>query len=120
MKIQKRTNDILKKLKEAHFIVSTTIWQHNTIAPKLYCLRKTHKQNLSLRPVVSNVNSPGYNISKFVSNILNSVNSTSDFNIKNSYELTETLKSVKVPKDFVLISLDVNSLFTNIPKNLVL
>ncbi|CAD6221817.1 GSCOCG00011645001-RA-CDS, partial [Cotesia congregata] len=41
-------------------------------------------------------------------------------NVKNSFELVNILKLIVVPSDHILISLDVTSLFTNIPQELVL
>ncbi|XP_057340580.1 uncharacterized protein LOC130677745 [Microplitis mediator] len=43
-----------------------------------------------------------------------------EVNVRNSAELVEFLHNVKLPEDYVLVSLDVVSLFTNIPKELVL
>ncbi|XP_044577776.1 uncharacterized protein LOC123260626 [Cotesia glomerata] len=45
---------------------------------------------------------------------------TFEFNVKNSTEFVEFANEVQLPPGFVLISLDVVSLFTNIQKNLVI
>ncbi|VEN51651.1 unnamed protein product [Callosobruchus maculatus] len=37
-----------------------------------------------------------------------------------SYELVDTLKELNLPSNYILISLDVTSLFTNIPKQLII
>lgn len=42
------------------------------------------------------------------------------FRVKNSFEFVDTLNNITVEQDYELISLDVSSLVTNIPKALVL
>lgn len=93
---------------------------HNGLPPRLYGLRKVHKPGCKLRPVVSCIKSPCYKLAKFLHRILTPLVDTYKFNIKNSTELVKLLKDVKLPSDYVLVSLDVVSLFTNIPKKLVL
>lgn len=91
-KLQGKTNKFLKLLKdndkmsEAQYITLVT---HNSLSPKKYFLRKTHKNDLKLRPIVSCINSPTYKIGKYLHNILSNVLSTSSYNVKNSYTLAE-------------------------------
>ncbi|XP_044759051.1 uncharacterized protein LOC123316856 [Coccinella septempunctata] len=62
-KIQRHTNKYIKTLKDENYITETEykhLIRHNSIAPKLYCLRKVHKNTLSLRPIVSCIKSPTY------------------------------------------------------------
>ncbi|XP_044756971.1 uncharacterized protein LOC123315370 [Coccinella septempunctata] len=94
--------------------------RHNSVIPKLYCLRKIHKGTLSLRPIVSNINAPTYNLGKLMHDILSKVLSTSPYNVKNSIQVKEIIRNIVVPKGYILISLDVVSLFTNISKELVI
>jgi hypothetical protein len=91
----------------------------NCVSPKLYGLRKTHKENLAMRPVVSCIGSPAYLLATYVHIILNPYVKSFKHNIKNSHEFVLQIKDVSLPPDYVLISLDVVSLFTNIPKDLV-
>lgn len=93
---------------------------HNSVAPKAYGLRKTHKQNVSYRPIISNIDSPCYHLSKFVHNILSQVCSTFHRSAKSSFEVAEKLKGVKLHTGYILISLDVVSLFPSIPKSLII
>jgi hypothetical protein len=94
---------------------------NNAYAPRIYGLVKTHKadvnrHNLKLRPVVSYIGSPLYNLSKYVGKIIrNSIKSK--FNVKNSYEFNEFIRSKSVPPGYVLVSMDVTSLFTCLPQN---
>lgn len=53
------------------------------------------------------------------SNILRKVTGITNRNIKNATELKTQLKNTKLPTNYKLMSLDVKSLFTNIPNLLV-
>ena len=56
---------------------------------------------------------------KFFNNILKSVPKPF-LNIKNSFEFIHKIKNLKIPNNYTMISLDVISLSTNIPLDLVL
>ncbi|XP_044747193.1 uncharacterized protein LOC123308546 [Coccinella septempunctata] len=123
LRLERRANQLINELKIALIVDEITaqhMKQHNSVPPKLYGLRKTHKQELCIRPIVSCLGAPSYHISQFVHNILSMVNSTSPYTIKNSYEFVSFSETIVLPKGFMLYSLDVVSLFTNIPRDLVL
>ncbi|XP_055590316.1 uncharacterized protein LOC129742444 [Uranotaenia lowii] len=63
--------------------------------------------------------SPSYELSKHVGRILQaSINSK--YNVKDSFEFCEFINDVVLPPDHILVSFDVVSLFTCIPRDLVL
>ncbi|XP_015118902.1 uncharacterized protein LOC107042379 [Diachasma alloeum] len=93
---------------------------HNSVIPKMYGLRKVHKDGCKLRPVVSYLKLPSYQVTRLLHALLAKVNKSSKFNIKNPQEFVMFAQDVVLPEGYVLISLDVVSLFTNIPKSLVL
>ena len=84
---------------------------------KFYGTAKLHKisinddvDKLLIRPIISNIGTPTYQLAKILSPLANSeyiVTSTKDF--------IEKIKNVKVPDGHQLISFDVKSLFTNVP-----
>lgn len=122
-KFQKEANIILKLLFDLEYISDFQLKKMkklNCIAPKLYGLRKTHKKDVSFRPVVCSLSCPSYEISVLIHNILSSVITTFHFNVKNSIEFVQFINQVKLPDNYELISLDVVSLFTNIPKKLII
>lgn len=86
----------------------------------MYGLPKIHKDNIPLRPIVSCINSPTYNLSKFLSDIIYRSIDHSKYNITNSFEFKEFIIQQHLPTDYILVSLDVVSLFTNIPLVLIL
>lgn len=86
-------------------------------APQLYGLPKIHKPEIPMRPISASFALPAYHLSKFIGTILNNLTSTKH-NIKNSTHLKEDLQTIDIEETDLLISLDVVSLFTNIPIHL--
>ena len=78
----------------------------------LYGTVKTHKQGNPLRPIISQVPAPTYNVAKQLNNIISPY-------LPAKYQLSSTddfLQIIKVIEPHgILASLDVESLFTNVP-----
>lgn len=90
----------------------------NGVFPKMYFQPKIHKDDVPLRPIVSYVGSPLYNLSKYLATLLKHAYVIDDTHTKNSFEFVTFIQNFKVPDNYVLLSLDVISLFTNIPTDL--
>ncbi|XP_055590872.1 uncharacterized protein LOC129742954 [Uranotaenia lowii] len=121
-KITKQTNDIINRLYKLKLIdkkTATTLEAKNSIRPCIYGQPKAHKPDLPLRPVVPNITAPTYKLAKYVCQILQS-SFNSQYNIKDSFQLIRVLQQVKLPPDYILVSFDVVSLFTNTPKRLII
>lgn len=122
-RVEGQCKNIIKALVEEGAISkrrSYSLKNSNCVAPKAYGLRKTHKVGtIAYRPVVSNIGSPCYNLSRYVHEELAKICSTFHRNMKDSFQVVQILKDTIIPKDHVLISLDVVSLFPSIPKELV-
>ena len=91
--------------------------QSNSKTPNMYFLPKIHKTNNLGRPIVSSIGSPTAKISRFllilhlekiVNEIKSHIKDTSDFSNK-----IETITDL--PENTILVTMDVKSLFTNIP-----
>ena len=83
--------------------------------PSMYGLPKTHKTNIPLRPITSSIGSTPHRIAKAIANILSPfLGSISQSHIANSGELLNRLKHIDTTT-MSLASLDVTSLFTNVP-----
>ncbi|XP_062713203.1 uncharacterized protein LOC134290163 [Aedes albopictus] len=89
------------------------------VCPRIYGQPKAHKPDLPLRPVVLNITAPTYKLSKYVASILQQ-SAHGHYNVSDSFEFAKYVPTVKLPPGYVLVSFDVVSLFTNIPKDLVL
>lgn len=119
--IQNKLNKILDNLLKSDCLtkeLKKNIKTSNGIFPKMYFLPKIHKEDFPLRPIVSFVGSPTYNLTKYLANLLKFAFEKDDFYTKNSYDLVKELQNIRIPPDYILISLDVVSLFTNIPTDL--
>lgn len=81
---------------------------------RLYGLAKIHKPNCPLRPVVSSINTAQYNLAKVLHEMLSPV-INSDLTVPSSSEFLSCLKKHSIDTSSRLLSLDVSSLFTNVP-----
>lgn len=121
---QKKNNDLVKYLKQKNCIDEGTVKLltiHAAITPKFYGLPKIHKQDVPLRPIVSSIDSPTFKLAGFVGNILaTAFKDTNQYNVKDSFDFASEFNNFQLPPHYVVISLDVVSLFTNIPLDMVI
>jgi len=89
------------------------------VLPRAYGLTKIHKTNYSLRLIVSCINNPLYPLSLFLHNLIYNSIPKHFSHINNSFHLVNKLNGKFMDPDCVLLSLDVVSLFTNIPMDLI-
>jgi len=88
--------------------------------PRCYGLPKIHKKGTLLRIVVSSIGSPLYDMARYLHEILSSSVRKPASNIKDSWSFVTKINKTRIDSCEVLMSLDVTSLFTNIPKGLVM
>ena len=119
--IERRLNafifDLLKRnciTKQQYYFLRS----NDSCAPRLYGLPKVHKKDFPMRPIISFINSPLYNLSKYLSKLLSPLVGKTKFTVKNSYQFVDLLKDVNVESNECMVSFDVVSLFTKIPVNL--
>ena len=80
---------------------------------RLYGLAKVHKMGTPLQPVLSIPGSSYENLNKFLSPIFGKL---PDANIEtNSKDVRTALEATKLDEDELVVSLDVKSLYTNVP-----
>lgn len=94
---------------------------------RFYLLPKIHKDPKDwfvpdkipkARPIVSDVNSGTYNLSKFITTHLEPLATDHPSYIKNSLDLKNKLSLIQIPTDALLVTMDVESLYTNINNTL--
>jgi len=85
-----------------------------------YGLPKIHKPNCPLRIIVSTINSPLFHLAIFLKEILQGGLDNSFGFVSNSYQLVRELKEFALDPDHIMVSLDVTSLFTNVPIELAM
>lgn len=121
-RLMKTLQEAIKMLRDNQYITDAgfrKLYFSGSVAPSIYCLVKTHKANHPLRPIVSTINSPHSTLSKAFTSILNNIVDGS-LNLKNSLELKNNIRDVKLPRGHILVSFDVKSLFTNVSVDAVL
>lgn len=122
--IQQKANKIVSELKRDNKIdadIARTLTIYNSVASKFYGLPKVHKPTLSLRPIISSIDSPNSKIAHFVTDILTKAYSKENrYYISDSFQFSSIVNDMHIPDDHVIASFDVVSLFTNIPLDLVL
>ena len=75
---------------------------------------KTHKPDNPLRPIISQIQTPTYNIAKKLNEIL-SPYAPRDFALASTSDFLELLNTSQPADDHIIAPLDVESLFTNVP-----
>ncbi|BHF66006.1 hypothetical protein SprV_0200902000 [Sparganum proliferum] len=86
-----------------------------TAIPRMYGLPKIHKHGLPLRPIMDMRNSPYHTIAKWLVEKLKPLQShLYPLSLKDSFEFVDAIKNINVAGRRML-SLDVASLFTNVP-----
>jgi len=88
--------------------------------PRAYGLPKIHKPGLKFRLIISTIDSPTHSLEEFLHKIISKNVIKPSSHVLNSHQLVKQLNGLPIENDLELISLDVISLFTNIPKNLAI
>lgn len=84
--------------------------------PCLYGLYKAHKPGNTFRPIIAGYTSPVANIAVWLSNYFKKLKSFDKFSIKNSFELIDKLHNKQLEPNQRLVSLDITSYFSNVPR----
>ena len=123
LSLEKESANYIKQLNSKNFMGDDTKIQHKIAqkcnTSKAYGLIKIHKQGFPVRPIISTINSPTYNLPKLFSQFLQSKLKKPKSHIDNSLELKLKIEKMKIPHGFEVISLDVVSLFTNVSNELI-
>ena len=73
-----------------------------------------------MRPIVSFCGSPTYQLSRYLTTILQPLTDKSRRKLQSTENFIDAVKTVQIPDDYKLASFDVKSLFTSIPLQLAL
>jgi len=121
--MEQKLNSLLKRWLSLGYITKQQLFglkASDSLLPKAYGLPKVHKKEITFRIIISSVNSTCYSFANFLHKILHTSLPLPNSHVKNSFELYKILNGFNVPNEHTLISLDVKSLFTNIPGELVM
>ena len=114
-KTEDKINRYLTRLKQEKVINETTyegLFCSGSSFGILYGLPKIHKTDIPMRPILSSYNTPNYKLAKFLVPLLEPF-TKNRYTIVNSQQFKE--KIVCQDSNLFMVSLDVESLFTNIP-----
>jgi predicted GIY-YIG superfamily endonuclease len=81
----------------------------------LFCNPKVHKEGMPLRPIISTANSYNYKLAKFLTKLVEDARPKPKSYVKDSFSFARLIQLQKPVANDVMISLDVESLFTNVP-----
>jgi len=87
---------------------------------RCYGLPKIHKPGYPLRIIVSSLGSPLYEVAKFLNSVLGASLKKPVSHAKDSWTFVEKIRGTTIEHDAILVSLDVASLYTNLPKELIM
>ena len=84
--------------------------------PIIYTLTKIHKPTPVGRPIISGCDGPTERLSSFVDKLLQPIAQQQKSYLKDTTHFINFLNKTKVPENTILVSMDVTSLYTNIPQ----
>ena len=82
---------------------------------QLYFLKKLHKNPHGVRPIVSGCSGPTELLSALMDYFLKPLVQHTDSHIKDSKSIVKLLESLTLPKNCILLTIDVKALYLNIP-----
>ena len=120
-KVQRKLRDLKnnKRFTEQEY---NKIYPSSSRPGRFYATAKRHKvpenstyvRKLPLRPIVSNIGTATYGISKYLAKLLHPL-SVFDYTINSTQDFVNKIRDEEVPQGYKLVSFDVTSLFTNVP-----
>ncbi|XP_075157559.1 uncharacterized protein LOC142230819 [Haematobia irritans] len=122
-RLQTKNNKLVEKLYNLNIITEqekNKLTIRTAVAPRIYGLPKIHKESTPLRPICSSIDSPSYNLCKYIVGILRNITLDSKYNVKDSADFKTRLENMTIEDGEVLISFDVVSLFPSIPVKLAI
>ena len=84
--------------------------------PTFYTLTKIRKPTITSRPIISGCDGPTKRISSFVDSLLQPISKSQKSYLKDTTDFINFIEKTKVKKRTFLVSMDVASLYTNIPQ----
>ena len=84
---------------------------------QIYFLKKIHKNPMGIRPIVSTVNSATANLAEFLDFYLQPIMKKLPAYLKDTTQFLCEIADIPIEKDTWLVTIDVKSLYTNIPND---
>jgi hypothetical protein len=121
MGTSQRVNELVSQMHKNNFIDDMTRkWFSQTRNPPripiFYTLTKIHKPNPVGRPIISGCEGPTERLSFFVDKLLQPIAQQQRSYLKDTTDFINFIEKTKVSQNTILVSMDVTSLYTNIPQ----
>ena len=117
--IKEEADNILLTLYRENYITFKqlkNLTNYTPTTPIFYGIPKIHKQNNPLRPIVSQINGPSYKINKYLHELLYVAEAVIPYLFKDTTAFLNIIQKHKyAPYPTLLVTMDVVSLYTNIP-----
>ena len=117
--ISEKIVEELTQMRSLNLITEKNFDYLNVPNPKearFYMLPKIHKKGVPGRPICSSINHPTANISKFVDEHIKKYVPQTKSYVRDTQHFISRIKQLgKIPEGALLVTLDVSSLYTNIP-----
>ena len=94
--------------------IADCVCQAGSCLAYLYGLPKTHKEKLSMRPILSATGTYNYALAKWLDEKLKPL-SVNRYTISDTFSFAEEIQNLVIDQNDILVSFDVTSLFTNVP-----
>ena len=107
-----KLSEKLLTLKQSRFLseaIYKKIRPYHKQPPRISVLLKIHKTDVPLRPIVSCINTFAYDLSAYLANILSPLTGKSEF--------VSSVSNKTILENEIMVSFNVELLFTNIPLN---
>lgn len=120
---QKKVNSWLSEMEKFQFLeprLASNLRKYNSSLPNAYGLFKIHKEGNPVRVIIPSYNAATYPLSKYYCRVLSSVLGKGPTHIKNGMDFRDKIKNLKLPRNYRLASVDVVSMFTNMPRELII
>ena len=117
-KFTRETRAVLKSIEKKGNLDRKTylkLYPSDPLPPLFYGLPKIHKEGIPLRPIVSSIGSVTYDVSKHIAGLLSNLVGKSAYHVKDTNSFVGDLKDVTIENDEVMVSFDVEALFTSVP-----
>ena len=116
-----KVTSLIEYLYDGQFIDETTMeWLLQTPTsqriPEFYTLTKIDKSKPVSRPIISGCDGPTERISAFVDKLIQPIAKIQKSYIKDTTDFINFIERKKLPRNTLLVSMDVTSLYTNIPQ----
>jgi hypothetical protein len=123
-KAKDEADKILNHLHTEEFISKAQVkflTRCNPKMPVLYGLPKIHKSGCPLRPIVSQISSPAYNLNKLLDYLLTTAEKSITNLLQDTTKFLQIIETLDpLPANCILFTIDVTSLYTVLPHDLII